>query len=334
MKRSSSLHGLPPSQAQARAPSGPMWQPPPAPLQPPWLADLGNHLRRRNQLTHAMFGPRLTPPALERLITEAEAFNDAIRRLQAHHDDPGVCLPIAPAQIERARFVCDPRARPEADAAPVHERAGGAPRIAMPDDVALLMQRFDALDLWGPLSDAPPRWIGEGLACLARWVHEGADPATAWALLLVDRLQAAFTALLLSGHQTLAGLERLRPALNAFAALCEQAQQQRPDASALEPPGRELVGRAWAIARATAAAQRHEPDPRSALDHDTQALARALAQRDNRLVLQYRNRVQHGLHLQGLAPTEEQQTLIAQAQARVGLVPQTAPRSRATFDSH
>jgi hypothetical protein len=303
-------------------------------MQPAWLTELGNHLRWRNQLTQAMFAPRLTPRALECQIAAVEAFNETVQRLQAHHDDPGLCLPITRAQIERARFVCDPRSGPATGNAPARERAVGAPRIAMPDDVAVLMQRFHALDFWGPLGDVHPAWIGEGLACLTRWLQEGADPRAAWALVLVDRLQAAFTALLLSGHQTLQGLERLRPALNAFAGLCEQAQRQRPGPSALESPSRELVARAWAIGRATAPAQRPEPDPASALDHDTQALAQALTQRDHRLVLQYRNRVQHRLHLQGLAPTEQQQTLIAQAQERVGRVPKTAPRSRATFDSH
>ena len=330
MKRSSSRAG----HGQPLAPAAPARQSPPPPLPPAWLADVTHQLWRRNQLTHAMFGVRLTPAALERLITEVEAFNEAVRRLQAHHDDPGLCLPIARAQIERARFVCDPRSNPASGAPPVPGPAGAPPHIAMPEGVAALMQRFDTLDCWGPLGDAHAQWIDEGLACLERWAHGGADPRTAWALLLIDRLQAAFTALLFSGHQTLHGLERLRPALNAFVGLCEQSQQQRPGPSALEPPSRELVARAWGLCRAGAGAQCAEPDPRSALDKDTRALAQALAQRDNRLVLQYRNRVQHGLHLQGLAPTEAQQGLIAQAQARVGRAAQTAPRSRATFDSH
>lgn len=240
------------------------------------------------------------------------------------------------------------------------------PRGPLPPAVKAVIERFDQLDFWAPLEAAHHDWLDRALAGLDTWVHRGADPAEAWVVALGDQLQLAFTGLLLSGHQTPAQLRQLLDPLNALVDRCNRMRRLPLGQviASLEPPPRELVARAIALSRArypapprpdapvegppsglAAPGIEHPPEvppvqaqahAQPATDDDRRwadevaGLTRALHQEDDRLVLQYRNRVQHRLALDGREADEATRELIARATARVSRATGPVPRAPRT----
>jgi len=332
----------------------PLRPPPPHRAPPHGLGEAVDRLRYRHRLIQALFGTPTAPSALDTLIAEAEAFNRDIALRVAWGQDPGVCRPLPPALLDRARALGQPApaegaAAPPQRPAPVE--AGRTPLPLAPPAIAALLQDFDRHDFWSPINAAHGDWIEHALAGLDTWIQRGADPAETWVLALGDQLQLAFVGLLMSEHQTPAQLRRLLDPLNAFVDRCNRVRRLPLGqiVASLEPPPRALVARAIALAQARCptahptdrpaapltaprpdnATDALPPPPRTTADptlaDDIEGLARALHQDDDRLVLQYRNRVQHRLTLAGREADDATQALIAQATARVarptGLMP-------------
>jgi hypothetical protein len=289
-------------------------------------ADIGQRLCLRQQLTLALFSDNTSHEEFHPLLAEVETFNTAVARLQRQCEDPGLLLPIPVALIERACALRSHALR-LAPGEPTQ-----APRQPMPEDVADCLQRFNALDFWGPMGEPHRHWLRDALAHLKQGLQYG-YPVPEWMVWLGDRLQLAFTGLLFSRHQTSSGLQCLLPFLNGFAGICSCWAQEHAARAEVEPPALELVKQARRVCEAAVAARppdavaptsapggpstEDKPAVISPVDAEARGLALALGQADDRLVLQYRNRLQYQLSQAQCEPNEQQQALLHNANVRL-----------------